>query len=148
MAGGGATTVEEYLESLDDERRATFEGLRAFILEHLPPGYHEQVLWGMPTYAIPLEVSGPTYNGKPLAPVSFAAQKRHGSLYLLMLYADSDEERSFRDRWSGPKRLDMGKSCVRFGRLEDLDLPLIGEVLAATTPDRFLASYRQVHPSS
>ena len=140
-------TVDEYLAALDPDRRRVAEAVRALVLDNLPEGYEERMLWGMPSYVIPMERSGPTYNRQPIGPVAFAAQKRHHSLYLLGLYSDSDEDRSFRQRWAGGKPLDMGKSCIRFKALDDLDLPLIAETIAGTSVDRFLEVYARHRPS-
>ena len=142
--GTTATTVDEYLAALPDDRRPALAALRSLIVDHLPDGYEETVLWGMPSYVVPLARYPDTYNGQPLAYVSFAAQKRYSSLYLMALYSDSAEDQAFRERWAGGKGLDMGKSCVRFRELEDLDLPLIGETIAATPVDRFLETYERL----
>lgn len=139
------TTVDEYLDALTDEQRATAEGIRALIVDNLPAGYEEQILWGMPSYAVPLARSGPTYNGHPLTYVSFAARKAGWSIYLLGLYTDSEEDRSFRARWAGAKKLDLGKSCLRFRSLDDIDVPLVAETIAATSVDRFLELDARVH---
>jgi hypothetical protein len=144
--GTTATTVDEYLAALPDDRRPALAALRSLIVDHLPDGYEETVLWGMPSYVVPLVRYPDTYNGQPLAYVSFAAQKRYASLYLMALYSDSAEDQAFRSRWAGGKRLYMGKSCVRFRGLDDLDLPLIGETIAATTVDRFLETYERIRP--
>ena len=144
--GTTATTVDGYLAALPDDRRPALAALRSLIVDHLPDGYEETVLWGMPSYVVPLERYPDTYNGQPLAYVSFAAQKRYSSLYLMALYSDSAEDQAFRTRWAGGKRLDMGKSCVRFRELDDLDLPLIGETITATPVDRFLETYERIRP--
>jgi uncharacterized protein YdhG (YjbR/CyaY superfamily) len=135
--------IDDYLESLAPERREVASTVVAAIRAAIPDGYVESMTWGMPTWEVPLEVSGTTYNGKPLAYVSFAAQKRHYSVYLMALYADSAQEAAFRADWSAPsgRALDMGKSCVRFARLDDADLPLLGAVIAATSVEAFLSHY-------
>src|SRR6478609_2724536 len=137
------TTVDQYLAALPDDQRATADAIRALILEHLPEGYVEELLWGMPNYVIPMERSGMTYNGQPLAYVAFAARKHGWSLYLMGLYSDSDEDRSFRERWAGAKALDLGKSCLRFRRLDDIDVPLVADTIAGTSVDRFLETYER-----
>lgn len=137
------TTVDEYLAALPDEQRPTADAIRALITDHLPEGYEEQLLWGMPNYVIPLDVSGPTYNGQPLAYVAFAARKQGWSIYLMGLYSDTDEDRAFRERWAGAKKLDLGKSCLRFRSLDDIDQPLVAETIAATDVARFLEIYER-----
>jgi hypothetical protein len=138
-------TVDEYLASLPDDRREVLATVRDVVVANLPPGYAESMTWGMPTYEVPLERYPDTYNGKPLAYVSLAAQKKHYAVYLMGVYSDGPLDRDFRARWAPPsgKRLDMGKSCVRFTKLADADLPLIGETVAALPVEEFLAVYER-----
>ena len=131
-------TVDAYLASLPDDRREALIAVRATILEHLPEGVEEVMNWGMITYQIPLSVTGKTYNGKPLMYAALASQKRHMAVYLMTVYCTGGQE-AFEARYRATgKRPDMGKSCVRFKRLDDLPLPLIGEVIGATTMQAFV----------
>jgi hypothetical protein len=140
-----ATTVAEYLEAVDPERRPTVETVHDVVADAMPPGYHEGIAWGMITWSVPLERFPDTYNGQPLGYVALAAQKRHLSLYLMGLYSDPDRERDFRERWTaGGRRLDMGKSCLLFKRVEDLDLDLLRETVAGMPVEEFLAVYKRV----
>jgi uncharacterized protein YdhG (YjbR/CyaY superfamily) len=133
--------VEQYLNGLPPDRRTAIEAVRRTILDNLPEGMEETVAWGMLTYQIPLERSGPTYNGKPLMYAALANQKRHMAVYLTNVYADPSQLERFRERYLATgKRLDMGKSCVRFRSLDDLPLDVIGDTIAATTLEQFLAS--------
>lgn len=136
-----ATTVEEYLSALPAERRDLISRVRDVVNDHLPDGYREAISYGMISWHIPLERHPQTYNKQPLQYVGLASQKNYCSLYLMGVYADREE--NFRARWRPPsgKRLDMGKSCVRFTRLEDLDLNLIAETVAATPVSDYIASY-------
>ena len=138
-----STTPDQYVAALAPDRQPVIEGVRSVVLANLPPGYDEVMAWGMITYEVPLTTQPDTYNGKPLAFAALAAQKRHNSLYLMGLYADSDEDRAFRAAWSPPsgRKLDMGKSCIRFTALEDIDLPLIGATIASMPVERFLALF-------
>jgi hypothetical protein len=87
-----------------------------------------------------------TYNGQPLAYVSLAAQKNHYALYLMGVYADSQDEARFRDEWvARGTRLDMGRSCLRFRRLEDLHDDLLSGVIGAVPVDEFVARTRAAH---
>ena len=139
------TTVEDYISSLEPERRAVVEEVHDVVSAAMPSGYAEAVAWGMITWSVPLERYPETYNGQPLGYVALAAQKRHFSLYLMGLYSDSDQDRDFRARWTATgRKLDMGKSCLRFRRLEDLDLDLVAEVVAAMPVETFLATYERV----
>ena len=138
-----ATTPEEYLDELSDERRAAISAVRDVVLENLPDGYEEMMEFGMITYAVPLSVFPKTYNEKPLMYAALASQKRHMALYLTNVYGDGSLEAWFRERYLATgKRMDMGKSCVRFRKLDDLPLDLVGETIAKTPIDEFLEIYR------
>jgi uncharacterized protein YdhG (YjbR/CyaY superfamily) len=142
MVQSKAPTPEQYLSELPEDRRAVVAAVRAVVLEHLPEGYQESMTWGMPTYEIPLERYPETYNKKPLAFAALAAQKNHYALYLMSVYADSEEETSLRSGFEAAgKKLDMGKSCIRFKKLEDLPLDVVAKVIAATPVDRFIERY-------
>lgn len=141
-----ATTVDGYLAELPDERREAIAAVRRIILAHLPEGYVETMRWGMISYEVPLEVSGATYNGKPLMYAALASQKNHMAVYLTSVYADEGRAAEFRDRYAATGRKpDIGKSCVRFRRLDDLPLELIGETIAATPVDEFLGMVDATH---
>ena len=138
-----ATTVDDYLDELDDERREALSTVREVVLENLPEGYEEMMLFGMITYAIPLSTFPDTYNKQPLMYAALASQKRHMALYLTNVYGDGSLEEWFRERYKATgKRLDMGKSCVRFRKLEDLPLDLVGDTIAMTPIDEFLEIYK------
>ena len=140
-----AATVDDYLADLDPQRRETVRAVYDVVRKAMPAGYQEGVAWGMITWSVPLERYPETYNGKPLAYLSLAAQKRHYSLYLMGLYSDGEQEQDFRERWQATGRpLDMGKSCLRFKRVEDLDLDLVAEVVASTPVEDFLSTYERV----
>jgi hypothetical protein len=143
MVSSQAATVRDYLESLPSDRRAIVTSLRRLIKTHLPEGFEEGMQYGMISYYVPFSRLRDTYNRQPLAIVSLASQKNHLSLYLMGLYGDPGRERSLAEAFrEAGKRLDMGKSCVRFKRLEDLALPAIAELIAGTSVDEFIAHYR------
>ena len=138
-----AKTVAEYLSNLDDVRREAISAVRGVILDNLPDGYEEAMQFGMITYVVPLSVLADTYNGQPLMYVALASQKRHMSLYLTNVYGDESVEQWFRERYrAAGKKLDMGKSCVRFRKLDDLPLTLVGEVVARTPIADFVEIYK------
>lgn len=138
-----ASTVAEYLAELDAGRREAISAVRGVILDNLPDGYEEMMLFGMITYAVPLDVLADTYNGQPLMYAALASQKRHMAVYLTNVYADGSTEAWFRERYLATgKRLDMGKSCVRFRKLDDLPLDLVGEAIGRTPLDEFVELYR------
>jgi uncharacterized protein YdhG (YjbR/CyaY superfamily) len=134
-----ATTVEEYLSELPPDQRAALEEVRQVILENLPEGYEETLNWGMITYQVPLETYPDTYNGKPLMYAALAAQKRHMSLYLTGVYIDEEARQEFEEAYRATeKRMDMGKSCLRFKKLEHLPLELIAESIASLEVEEFV----------
>ena len=135
-----ATTVEQYLAELPDDRRDAIAEVREVILANLPEGYVEVMNWGMITYEIPLETYPDTYNKKPLMYAGLASQKNHMAVYLSAPYSSAQGEQAFQDAYRATgKKLDMGKSCVRFRKLDDLPLDLIGATIAATSVDEFIA---------
>lgn len=137
-----ASTVEEYLAELPADRREIVATVRGIVNSHLPTGYVEGMGWGMITWSVPLERYPNTYNGQPLGYLGLASQKRHLALYLTGVYSDPEGEQKFRQRWAATgRKLNMGKSCLRFQRLEDLDLDIIAELVAATPVDDFLSRY-------
>jgi uncharacterized protein YdhG (YjbR/CyaY superfamily) len=144
MPQRAATTVEQYLAELPDDRREVVATVRDAMRRRMPDGYHEGVAWGMIGWTIPLERYPDTYNGEPLVYVSLAAQKNHYALYLVSVYQDPAQEGALRETFArAGKRLDMGKSCVRFRRLEDIPLDDIAELVGRTTPDQFIAGYER-----
>lgn len=145
MARGEATSVDAYLAELPDDRRAVVAAVRKTILDHLPDGYVEGMAYGMIGYAIPLSRYPDTYNGQPLGYIALAAQKNYYALYLNGVYQDPEQLDHLRKAFAAAgKKLDMGKSCVRFRRLEDLPLNAIGEIVASTPPAAFIATYEAV----
>lgn len=143
MVSSTAETVEQYLAELPDERRDAIGEVRDVILDNLPAGYVEAMNWGMIAYQVPLETFPDTYNSEPLMYAALASQKNYMAVYLTSVNSDAETQDWFRERYleSGCK-LDMGKSCVRFKKLEQLPLPLIGEVIARTGVEDFLDHYR------
>ena len=143
-----AATVDEYLAELPVDRREAIGVVRGEILGNLPEGYEEAMNWGMVTYQVPLEAYPETYNGQPLMYAALASQKNHMAVYLMGVYSDEATRDRFLDSYKATgKRLDMGKSCVRFRHLDDLPLELIGEAIAACDLDAFIAINERVHNS-
>jgi hypothetical protein len=137
-----ATTVREYLDSLPDDRRKALAKVRTVIRRNLPKGIVETMNWGMITYEVPLRTYPDTYNGQPLAYAALASQKNHMAVYLMGIYGSEDLRARFEDEYRATgKRMDVGKSCVRFRTLDDLPLDVIGEAVGALTLDEFLAMH-------
>lgn len=134
-----ASTVKQYLSDLPADRREAIEAVRQTILENLPPGYEEVMNWGMITYQVPLETYPDTYNGKPLMYAALASQKNHMAVYLTGIYMNDEARQKFEESYRATgKRYDVGKSCVRFKKLDDLPLSLIGESIASLGVEEFI----------
>jgi hypothetical protein len=142
MARSKAATVEEYLQDLPEERRAVVAAVRDVILRNLPEGYRESMSSGMIAYEVPLERCPKTYNGQPLWYAALAAQKNYFAIHLMSIYGSAEREKRFREAFrKAGKKLDMGKACVRFRKLEDLPLDVIGRVIAEIPLERWVAAY-------
>ena len=149
MVTSTAQNPEEYLADLPPNRREAIAAVRDVIRKNLPAGYEEGMEFGMIAYYVPLDRFPDTYNGHPLGLAAIANQKNYMALYLNSVYGDRETEAWFKGRYAASgKRLDMGKSCVRFRRLEDLPLDVIGETIARTDVDRYLAHFQAAHGSS
>ena len=141
MAKSSAATVQEYLDELPEDRRAVVSAVRDVVVRNLPEGYRETMSWGMISYEVPLERYPNTYNKQPLAYAALAAQKNYYALYLTT-YQDPERESWLKREFEkAGKKLDMGKSCVRFRKLDDLPLDVIGRAIAGTPPDAFIAQH-------
>ena len=136
-----ATTVEQYLASLPEDRRQAIETVRKVILANLD-GYEEGMQYGMIGYYVPHSLYPAGYHCDPSQPLCFAglaSQKNHMSLYLMCLYGATEQLNWFRHEWArSGKKLDMGKACIRFRRLDDLALEVIGEVVKRMPAQKYI----------
>ena len=99
--------------------------------------------WGMICYEVPLARCPDTYNKQPLMFAGLASQKHHMGLYLMCVYSHQGSRAEFEEKFrASGKKLDMGKSCVRFKKLEDLPLEVVGETIAATSVEEYIQLYR------
>lgn len=141
-----APEFAEYLAALPPERVEVLNQVIELVEEALPDGYVRAMEFGMPSWVIPLEVFPDTYNGHPLGVAALAAQKNYTSLYLQGCYAQPEEMEKFRADWAATgKKLDMGKSCVRFKRFEDISTEAIAGTIRRTPPDAMIALHEQAH---
>jgi hypothetical protein len=144
-----ATTVAEYLAGLPADRRSLIETVHQFFCKHLDPDFEARISYGMIGYAVPHRIYPAGYHCDPKQPLPFAglaAQKNHCSLYLMSAYANDDNEggRWFREAWTkAGKKLDMGKCCIRFKRLDDLALDVLATALKKWTVKSYVASYEE-----
>ena len=137
-----ASTVEEYLEELSEDRREAVSAVREVVLSNLPEGYEEVMDFGMIAYVVPLSVVPKTYNGHPLMYAAIASEKSYVSVHLMNIYASQETQKWFVDSYKATgKRMNMGKSCVRFKTLDDLPLELIGEAGGKTPMEDWIAVY-------
>lgn len=142
MVSSAATTVKEYLAALPAERRKVVSAVRDMVNAHMPEGYRETMAFGMIGWGIPLSRYPDTYNRQPLAYVALAAQKNNYSLYLMGVYADGAHERTLRAAAAAiGRKLDMGKSCLRFKTIDDLPMAAIGEMVASMPVEDYIAVY-------
>jgi len=139
-----ARTVAEYIRNLPPEQRKIFSAVRKVILKNLPKGYKEIMDFGMVCYVIPLQRFPDTYNSHPLPILAFGVQKNYLSLYMMCVYGETATRKWFEAGFKkSGKKLNMGKSCVRFKTLNDLPLDLIGQAVARVSVDQYLEFYKK-----
>lgn len=144
-----ARTPQAYVDSLPPDRREAVARVREVILKNLPKGYAEVLDFGMLGYVVPLDRCPDTYNGHPLMYAALASQKQYMSVYLMCIYGDPKAEKWFREEYrKSGKRLDMGKSCIRFRSLDDLPLDLIGRAVARVPVDELVRIYEKFRAKS
>ena len=142
-------TPDEYIAALPEARREAVKAVREVVRDNLPPGFEEGMQYGMIAWYVPLERFPNTYNRHPLGLAALANQTGYMSLYLNSVYGDPKTEAWFKARYAeSGKRLNMGKSCLRFRRLEDLPLDVIAETIGRVDIDRFVAHYEEARGSS
>ncbi len=148
-----ATTVAAYLAQLPDDRKAALQAIRKVILANLDKGYEESIQYGHIGYYVPHSVYPPGYHCDPRQPLPFvaiASQKQHMAIYMMGLYcgcSGNDETAHvnwFREAWARTgKKLDMGKSCIRFKKLEDVALDVLGEAVKRQPASLYIKVYEQ-----
>lgn len=147
-----ALTVDQYVKELPADRRAVISAVRQVFLKHLNKGFEERMSYGMIGYCVPHSIYPAGYHCDPNQPLPFAgiaAQKNAYSVYLFCIYADADEGMKFRKAWAATgKKLDMGKSCIRFKKLEDCALDVIADTLKRVTVDSHIAQYEKAVPGA
>ena len=145
MVSSDAESVEEYLAGLPDDRRGMLSEVRDMVNGSIPEGYHERMNWGMVVWEVPLEVEPDTYNGEPLMFAGLASQKRHISLYMMPVYQDSSKsERLLAAYEKMGRKPNMGKSCIRFTKLEHLPMDVLSELISECDMESFVESCNSV----
>jgi uncharacterized protein YdhG (YjbR/CyaY superfamily) len=140
------TTVAKYLASLPADRRKEITKVRGVVKKAMPKGYQETMGYGMITWSVPLSVYPDTYNDQPLMYAALAAQKNFNAVYLMCVYGDSARSKKFVAAFKkAGKKLDAGKSCVRFQRAEDLELNAVADVISSWPMKEYVAYAKKVH---
>ena len=142
-----ATTPDDYIESLPEDRKKIISDIRKTLLKNLPKGFKEGMGYGMIGYCVPHSLYPDGYHCDPKQPlpfISLASQKNHIALYHMGLYGGEHLE-WFQKEWkkTTDKKLDMGKSCIRFKKAEDVPLKLIGELATKMTPKEWIEIYEK-----
>ncbi len=142
-----AKTATEYLKSLPANRKQIISDLRNVILKNLPKGFEETMQYGMISYVVPHSLYKPGYHVKPsdaLPFISLASQKNHIAVYHMAVYEDPLHD-WFIKEWAkvSDKKLDMGKSCIRFRKPEDVPVKLIGALASKLTPKQWISMYEE-----
>ncbi|HEU5165497.1 MAG TPA: DUF1801 domain-containing protein [Chitinophagaceae bacterium] len=143
-----ATTPEQYISEIPEERHKVFNKLRAAIKKNLPKGFKETMGYGMMGYCVPhsLYPAGYHCNSKdPLPFIGIASQKNFIAVYHMGIYADPGLLKWFTAAHAkaSPKKLDMGKSCIRYKKPYDIPFEVIGELASKMTPDQWIAAYEK-----
>jgi uncharacterized protein YdhG (YjbR/CyaY superfamily) len=141
-----AADVDDYFQNLPPERQDAMLRLRAVIQESIPEGFEERLSYKMPGWVVPHSLYPDGYHCKPEEPlpfVSIASQKNFVALYHMGIYADPETLEWFRAEYAKrvPTKLDMGKSCIRFKKPDQMPFDLIGELMARITPEDWVATY-------
>ena len=139
---------EKYIEQIQEERKAVFQELRATIKDNLPNGFEEQMSYGMIGYVVPHELYPKGYHCDPKLPLPFlsiASQKNFIAVYHMGIYADEKLLKWFTEEFPkhSKSKLDMGKSCIRFKKMNDIPLHLISELCQKMTPQQWIELYEK-----
>ncbi|MEM6633574.1 MAG: DUF1801 domain-containing protein [Bacteroidota bacterium] len=143
-----AATVEEYLEVIPEERKPAMNKLRDTVRAHIPKGFKECIQYKMIGYVVPHSRYPDGYHCNPKDPLPFvniASQKNYIALYHSGIYADPDLLEWFREAYPkhSKRKLNMGKSCIRFKKMDDIPYELIGELMEKITVDDWVSTYEE-----
>ena len=146
MTASRPSTVEAYLSELPEDRRSALSRVRSVIRKHLPRGFEETMQYGMISYVVPLSRYPDTYNGQALTLASLASQKSHMAVYLMGVYGSPELRDWFESAYAASgKRLDAGKSCVRFKALDDLALDALAGAIERVSVADLIAMTEAAH---
>lgn len=144
-----ATTVEQYINELPEDRKEVISRLREIILDNIPEGFEERISYGMIGYVVPHSIYPDGYHCEPELPLPFinlASQKNHIAVYHSGIYADDDLLNWFTEEYKKqvPTKLDMGKSCIRFKNPKKIPFELLGELFTKMTVEQWVSKYESV----
>ena len=146
------TTVKAYIDALPEDRRKAIRKVRALVNKHLPKGYEEGIQYGIIGWYVPHRIYPDGYHcdpSQPLPYIGLASQKNYISLYLMCIYGDEKLRKQFEKDWAASgRKLNMGKSCVRFKDVDDVPFDVIGRAVAAVPVKDFIAFYEANVPAS
>lgn len=148
----GAATADEYMAELPEDRRKVMGDLRSAIRKNLPKGFVEVMSYGMLGWVVPHKLYAAGYHCDPEQPLPFmniASQKNHIAVYHMGLYSSPKMLEWFKSEWPkhSSKKLDMGKSCIRFKKAEDIPVALIGELASKMTVTEWINTYESLKPA-
>lgn len=148
-----AATVEEYLESLPEERKEAMSKLRKLFSKKLPKGFKEVMAYGMIGYVVPLSTYPAGYHCDPKLPLGFislGSQKNYIALHHMGMYGDTALTKWFTEEYPKhtKKKLDMGKACIRFKHMDDIPYDLLSELAEKMTPQQWIDCYEKALSSS
>ena len=143
-----ASTVEEYMDSLPEDRKPAMAELRKVILQNLPKGFSEEMSYGMIGYVVPQTIYPEGYHCDPKLPLPFmnlASQKNFVAIYHMGVYANQKLLDWFTKEYAEQckTKLDIGKSCLRFKKMDQIPFQLIGELAGKMTPKEWIAIYEK-----
>ncbi len=143
-----ASTVDEYIEKISDDRRSAFKKLRETIKNNIADGFEETMSYGMIGYVVPLSKYPEGYRADkntPLPFINLGMQKNYIAIYHNGIYADPKLKKWFEEEYkkSCKYKLDMGKSCIRLKRDDDIPYDLIAELVKKITADEWVETYKK-----
>ncbi|MDA7804620.1 DUF1801 domain-containing protein [Schleiferiaceae bacterium] len=143
-----ARTIAEYVKQIPEDRQQVFEKLLSILRENLPPGFEECLSYGMPAFSVPHSLYPKGYHVSPKVALPFisnASQKNFIAFYHMGLYATPELNSWWQEEYPkySKRKLDMGKSCVRFKKMDDIPFELIQELAQKVSPEEWIATYEK-----
>ncbi|WHF52966.1 DUF1801 domain-containing protein [Chryseobacterium gotjawalense] len=145
-----ANSIEDYLNNVPEERKSSFRKLYETVSQNLPQGFQEELSYGMIGWNISLETYPAGYHCTPNTPLPFinlASQKNFIALYHMGIYANKDLLKWFTEEYPkySARKLDMGKSCIRFKKTDDIPFELIAELCRKIEPQDWISTYEKLY---